>query len=292
MSLNCREMLRLGAAGAGGLLMTVGGRVERRFPPVLVRQAAAAARPRRRRSPARRARRNQPGAVRARQGGARFARPQRSSRATSSAIVDFSPAFASAALPRRRICRRGHVESHAVAHGKGSDLGHSGYLENFSNQHGSEATSNGTYITSDTYEGKYGHSMRVKGLDWSNNNAEQRAIVIHNAWYAEPDVIAAARQARPQPGLLRFLRAEPVEGDGPAWRWPDDLRRQASLSSPERELRARKKAGLPIGKAGFFVARRAAGLSAPRPSSPRSPATAAGLPSRSSKAAMTLVSRL
>ena len=32
--------------------------------------------------------------------------------------------------------------------------------------------------------------MRVAGLDHSNSNAEARAIVVHTAWYAEPDVIA------------------------------------------------------------------------------------------------------
>ena len=52
--------------------------------------------------------------------------------------------------------------------------------------------------------------MKVRGLDWSNNNAEPRAIVIHNAWYAEPDMIAP-RQARPLRGLLRILAQEPVE---------------------------------------------------------------------------------
>ena len=31
--------------------------------------------------------------------------------------------------------------------------------------------------------------MKVNGLDWSNSNADPRAIVIHNAWYAEPDMI-------------------------------------------------------------------------------------------------------
>ena len=72
-----------------------------------------------------------------------------------------------------------------------------GYLEQFSNQPGSEATSNGAYTTGETYHGKYGLSMKVRGLDWSNNNAESRAIVIHNAWYAEPDMIAEPRQARP-----------------------------------------------------------------------------------------------
>jgi len=83
----------------------------------------------------------------------------------------------------------GQVESHRVAHGRGSDPSHSGYLERFSNDFGSYATSNGTYTTGDYYDGKYGLSMKVQGLDWSNNNAEARAIVIHNAWYAEDDMI-------------------------------------------------------------------------------------------------------
>jgi hypothetical protein len=83
----------------------------------------------------------------------------------------------------------GQVESHRVAHGRGSDPSHSGYLERFSNDFGSYATSSGTYTTADYYDGKYGLSMKVRGLDWSNSNAEARAIVIHNAWYAEDDMI-------------------------------------------------------------------------------------------------------
>ena len=83
----------------------------------------------------------------------------------------------------------GSVEAHRVAHGRGSDPDHSGFVERFSNDFGSYATSNGTYITGDYYDGKYGTSMKVRGLDWSNYNAEPRAIVIHNAWYAEDDMI-------------------------------------------------------------------------------------------------------
>jgi hypothetical protein len=83
----------------------------------------------------------------------------------------------------------GQVESHRVCHGRGSDPAHSGYLERFSNDFGSYATSNGTYTTADYYDGKYGLSMKVRGLDWSNSNAEARAIVIHNAWYAEDDMV-------------------------------------------------------------------------------------------------------
>jgi len=83
----------------------------------------------------------------------------------------------------------GRVSRHLVAHGRGSDPGHTGFLQRFSNQVGSEASSNGAYVTGDYYPGRYGRSMRVRGLDHSNSNAEARAIVVHSAWYAEPNVL-------------------------------------------------------------------------------------------------------
>jgi len=103
-------------------------------------------------------------------------------------IVDFSKPSSE---PRFHLVdlQNGTVDSHLVAHGRGSDPDHSGFVERFSNDFGSYATSNGTYVTGDYYDGKYGLSMKVRGLDWSNNNAEPRAIVIHNAWYAEDDMI-------------------------------------------------------------------------------------------------------
>ena len=84
----------------------------------------------------------------------------------------------------------GQVTKHLVAHGRGSDPDHSGFVERFSNAVGSEASSNGAYVTGDYYPGKYGRSLRVSGLDPSNSNAYARAIVVHSAWYAEPGVIA------------------------------------------------------------------------------------------------------
>jgi len=103
-------------------------------------------------------------------------------------IVDFSKPSSE---PRFYVVdlASGNVESHLVCHGRGSDPQHSGYLERFSNDFGSYASSNGTYTTGDYYQGKYGLSLRVDGLDWSNSNADARAIVIHNAWYAEPEMI-------------------------------------------------------------------------------------------------------
>jgi hypothetical protein len=100
----------------------------------------------------------------------------------------------------------GRVESFRVAHGNGSDPYHTGFLERFSNRPGSEATSNGTYMTGEYYHGKYGLSMKTHGLDWTNNNAEARAIVIHNAWYAEPQMLAAHGKLGRSQGCFAFSR--------------------------------------------------------------------------------------
>jgi hypothetical protein len=203
MSLNRREMLRLGAAGAGGLLLTSAASSQILPASVLPQpMAPLVPQPRVPAAPA------TPLGI----------DPQLFARAKASldsrgyirhrdfiGIADFSM---HSHLPRFHVVHlpSGHVESHAVAHGIGSDRAHSGYLATFSNQHGSEATSNGTYITADTYEGKYGLSMKVKGLDWSNNNAENRAIVIHNAWYAEPEVIDQHGKLGRSQGCFAFSR--------------------------------------------------------------------------------------
>lgn len=83
----------------------------------------------------------------------------------------------------------GRVNTLLVTHGKGSDPGHSGVLQRFSNVEGSEATSSGAYLTGALYVGQHGQSRRLAGLDASNCNAESRAIVIHGAWYANPDMV-------------------------------------------------------------------------------------------------------
>ncbi len=83
----------------------------------------------------------------------------------------------------------GSVSSFLVAHGRGSDPEHDGWLKSFSNAHGSLATSRGAYLTRGWYQGKYGMSMRLSGLDPDNNLAEDRAIVLHGAWYANRDML-------------------------------------------------------------------------------------------------------
>lgn len=83
----------------------------------------------------------------------------------------------------------GVITSHHVAHGRGSDPGHTGFLEHFSNEPGSAASSAGAYVTGDFYEGQYGRSLRLRGLNETNSNAQRRGIVVHSAPYAEPEVI-------------------------------------------------------------------------------------------------------
>ncbi len=85
---------------------------------------------------------------------------------------------------------RGEVQSHFVSHGMGSDPQHDGWLKQFSNTEGSNATSRGAYVTWEWYKGRYGTSVRLGGLDETNDQALQRYIVMHHADYAEPDHLA------------------------------------------------------------------------------------------------------
>lgn len=77
----------------------------------------------------------------------------------------------------------GTIRSYLIAHGKGSDREHDGWLKSFSKEPGSEATSRGAYLTCEWYKGKFGTSVRLVGLDEDNATALDRAIVLHPAWY-------------------------------------------------------------------------------------------------------------
>lgn len=82
------------------------------------------------------------------------------------------------------------VHSFLVTHGKGSDPQHDGFCKTFSNAINSEATARGAYVTYSWYEGKYGPSIRLGGLDPDNSNAAVRAIVMHPARYADPSMLS------------------------------------------------------------------------------------------------------
>ena len=72
------------------------------------------------------------------------------------------------------------------SHGAGSDPEHDGWLNHYSNVEGSNATSKGAYVTWEWYQGRYGTSVRLGGLDPTNDAALRRYIVMHRAAYAEP----------------------------------------------------------------------------------------------------------
>jgi hypothetical protein len=73
------------------------------------------------------------------------------------------------------------------AHGKnsGDDI-----AKFFSNDPGSEQTSLGLYVTGETYIGHNGYSLKLRGLDPGRNDmAEERAIVLHGAYYVSQEAI-------------------------------------------------------------------------------------------------------
>lgn len=102
-------------------------------------------------------------------------------------IADFARP---SSLPRLHFANleNGTVRSFLVAHGKGSDPEHDGWLKLFSNMPGSLATSRGSYLTCEWYTGKYGTSIRLAGLDPDNSHALDRAIVVHPATYVDPSM--------------------------------------------------------------------------------------------------------
>lgn len=103
------------------------------------------------------------------------------------AVADFSQA---SRVPRFHLVETatGRISSHLVAHGRGSDPGHTGWLERFSNANGSNASCAGAFRTDGYYVGAHGRSIRLTGLDPSNSNAQARGIVVHGAWYVSPEM--------------------------------------------------------------------------------------------------------
>jgi hypothetical protein len=103
------------------------------------------------------------------------------------AIVDFSKSSTEKRFYLIDMKDTSLVHHDFVSHGK-----HSGELfaNSFSNEPQSLKTSLGFYRVSESYYGAHGLSLRLDGLDHGfNNNARERAIVMHAAAYAEPEVI-------------------------------------------------------------------------------------------------------
>jgi hypothetical protein len=74
-----------------------------------------------------------------------------------------------------------------VAHGENSG---GKYAIDFSNTVGSHQSSLGFYITQETYIGKNGLSLRLRGLEHGfNSNARERLVVLHGADYATEEYL-------------------------------------------------------------------------------------------------------
>ena len=85
----------------------------------------------------------------------------------------------------------GDVTLIRTSHGRGSDPSHSGYAQRFSNTPDSHMSSVGAYATAGASHGaQQGPNVLLDGLEYTNNLARERAIIVHGADYADPDFLA------------------------------------------------------------------------------------------------------
>ncbi len=111
---------------------------------------------------------------------------------TRLAVIDYSLPSTAKRLWVLDVANRKLLHHEYVAHGQGSG---DNYATSFSNTDGSHQSSLGLFRTAETYIGSNGYSLRLDGLEPGyNDKARDRAIVMHGAWYVNPDL--AAKQGR------------------------------------------------------------------------------------------------
>lgn len=120
--------------------------------------------------------------------------------------------------------KTGGVETHAVAHGRGSDPSNSGFATKFSNIPGSYMSSLGVYRTDETYISK-NYRCRLDGLSDTNSNARSRYVVLHGANYVDD---SNARQGRSEgcPAVQMSLSHDIIDrlkGGSLLYAWHKDL---------------------------------------------------------------------
>lgn len=104
------------------------------------------------------------------------------------AVIDYSLPSSQQRLWVFDLRRRTLVLHDYVAHGRNSG---EDYASRFSNVTGSYQSSLGLFRTREPYRGKHGLSLRMEGIESGvNDNALDRAIVIHGADYVNPALIA------------------------------------------------------------------------------------------------------
>jgi hypothetical protein len=107
------------------------------------------------------------------------------------------------------------IDKGLVAHGSGSETGIPGKLK-FSNVVNSRSTSLGKYSIGNHYNGQFGKSYKLYGLDKTNSNAFVRSIVLHKFWavpYEEQDKKICNSYGCPMVSEKYFERIERIIDD-------------------------------------------------------------------------------
>lgn len=102
-------------------------------------------------------------------------------------LIDFSMSSNSKRLWVIDLTTNKILYNSLVAHGRNTG---DEFAKNFSNASESYQSSLGFYATGEIYTGKHGKSLRLDGLEKGiNNNARDRAVVIHGANYVSDSFI-------------------------------------------------------------------------------------------------------
>jgi len=111
-------------------------------------------------------------------------------------VIDFSQSSRRKRFYLIDMHNREVVMNTYVSHGKNSGVD---MANNFSNKLNSEKSSLGFYVTTNTYQGKHGLSLRLSGQEAGfNDMAEQRGIVMHGADYVNAGRVNSAYMGRSQ----------------------------------------------------------------------------------------------
>lgn len=104
-------------------------------------------------------------------------------------IIDFSQPSTKKRLYVIDLDKKQILFQSLVSHGSGTGTL---WATSFSNRADSYKSSPGFYITGETYNGGNGYSLRLDGVETDiNDNARNRAIVMHGADYANESTIGA-----------------------------------------------------------------------------------------------------
>lgn len=151
-------------------------------------------------------------------------------------VIDFSQPSTAQRLWTLDVDAGAVLVRDRVSHGSGSNSDDDDAMaDRFSNTPGSLQSSLGLVLTAETYEGSNGYSLRLDGLEPSNDNVRDRAIVVHGADYAEDAFVddngyLGRSSGCPAVAMSRSAAFIDVIKEGtPLWMWfPDDAWRAGS----------------------------------------------------------------